>query len=138
MGLVMTTIKISNYYDVQNAAEGRIGSAAVRSVELPALADTGAFGLCIPEEVAETLGVRSFTTRPARTADGRTIRVPVVGPLEIEVVGRAMMSDAMVIPRGTQPLLGAMQLEYLDLVVVPKTGEIIPNPAHPDGPVYRI
>jgi hypothetical protein len=49
-----------------------------------------------------------------------------------------MTGDAMVLPRGRQVLLGAIPLEYLDLVVVPKTGEIITNPAHPDGPVYRI
>jgi hypothetical protein len=62
----------------------------------------------------------------------------VVGPIEIEVLGRSMTGDAMVLPRGTQTLLGAIPLEQLDLVVVPKTGDVIPNPAHPDGPVYRI
>ena len=136
--LVMTKIKLSNSFDFRDAAEGRLAQEAVRAIEVEALADTGSFGLCIPEELAERLGVRTFTQRPARTADGRVIQVPVVGPVELEVCGRSMTGDAMVLPRGTQVLLGAIPLEYLDLVVVPKTGEIITNPAHPDGPVYRI
>jgi len=138
MGLVMTKIKLSNALDLHDASQGRLAPDSVRSVEIEALADTGAIGLCIPEEIAESLGVRVFTHRPARTADGRTIEVPVVGGLEIEVLGRAMGGDAMVLPRGTQALLGAIQLESLDLVVVPKTGEVIGNPAHPDGPIVRI
>jgi len=32
-------------------------------------------------------------------------------------------------------LLGAVQLEMMDLVVVPKTGEVVTNPANPDGPL---
>jgi clan AA aspartic protease len=138
MSLVMTTIKLSNSLDLVNVKRGAITPDSVRSVEIEAMVDTGAFGLCIPEEVVERLGLDAFTRRPARTADGRTIEVPVVGPLELEVLGRFMTGDAMVLPRGTQALLGAIPLEYLDLVIVPKTGEVIGNPAHPDGPVYRI
>jgi clan AA aspartic protease len=138
MSLVMTTIKLSNSLDLSNAKRGLITPDSVRSVEIEALIDTGAFGLCIPEEAADLLGVEVFTHRPARTADGRTIEVPVVGPIELEVLGRSMTGDAMVLPHGTQALVGAIPLEYLDLVVVPRTGEVIGNPAHPDGPVYRI
>ena len=136
--LVMTKIKLTNTIDFRLAAEGQFPPEAVRSVEVDALAETGSFGLCIPEEIAELLGVHPFTQRPARTADGRVIQVPVVGPIELEVCERSMTGDAMVLPRGTQVLLGAIPLEYLDLVVVPKTGEIITNPAHPDGPVHPI
>jgi hypothetical protein len=28
-----------------------------------------------------------------------------------------------------------VQLEMMDLVVAPATGEVITNPAHPDGPI---
>ena len=31
-----------------------------------------------------------------------------------------MTGDAIVLPRGTTPLLGAVQLEMMDLVVVPR------------------
>jgi len=138
MSLVMTKIKLTNSLDLSDAKRGLITPDSIRSVEIEAMVDTGAFGLCIPQEIVDLLGVQAFTQRPARTADGRTIEVPVVGPLDLEVLGRSMLSDAMVLPRGTQALLGAIPLEYMDLVVIPKTGDVITNPAHPDGPVYRI
>ncbi len=50
-------------------------------------------------------------------------------------MGRGVGGDAIVLPKGTKPLLGAVQLELMDFVVVPSTGEVIPNPAHPDGPI---
>jgi clan AA aspartic protease len=114
--------------------DGLISPADVRTLELDALADTGAIALAIPEEVAEALGVPVIDRDRVRVADGRSLDVPIVGELRVEILGRFMTTDALVLPRGTRPLLGAIQLERLDLVVVPKTGEVIANPAHPEGP----
>ena len=138
MGLVMTKIKLTNSFDFINAREGRLEPTAVRSVEIEALADTGAIELCIPEEIAELLGALIARKRSVTVADGRKLEVTVVGPLEIEVLGRATTGDAIVLPRGTRPLLGALQMEQLDLVIVPRTGEVIGNPEHPDGPLIPI
>jgi hypothetical protein len=71
-------------------------------------------------------------------ADGRSLVVHDIGPLDIEVLGRGMTGDVIVLPRGTRPLLGVLPLEYLDLVVVPSTGEVITNPEHPDGAVIPL
>jgi clan AA aspartic protease len=138
MGLVMTKIKLTNSFDFINASDGRIDPATVRCVEIDALADTGAIELCIPEEIAEKLGARIVRKRSVVVADGRRLEVTEVGPLEIEILGRSTTGNAMVLPRGTRPLLGALQLEQLDLVVVPRTGEVIGNPEHPDGPLIPI
>lgn len=138
MGLVMTTIKITNTFDFINASDGIIDPATVRSVEVEALADTGAIELCIPEEIAERLGARIVRKRSVVVADGRRLEVTEVGPIEIEILGRSTTGNAIVLPRGTRSLLGALQMEQLDLVVVPRTGEVIGNPAHPDGPLIPI
>jgi clan AA aspartic protease len=138
MGLVMTKIKLTNALDLRAATDGALPPEAVRSVEVEALADTGAIELCIPEEIAELLGVPITRTRRVTVADGRKLEVTVVGFLEIDVLGRGTLAEAIVLPRGTRPLLGALQLEQLDLVVVPRTGEVIGNPAHPDGPLIPI
>jgi hypothetical protein len=37
-----------------------------------------------------------------------------------------------------QALLGQIPLEGLDLVVRPKTQDVMPNPEHPDGPVMEV
>ncbi|HMF41126.1 MAG TPA: retropepsin-like aspartic protease [Polyangia bacterium] len=135
MGLVMTKVKITNMVDRQNAADGLIPGDRVRSIELQALADTRAISMAIPEDLAEKLGAGVVRKDTVRVADGRRLQVDYVGPLWIEVLGRSMTADAIVLPRGTTPLLGAVQLETMDLVVVPSSGEVITNPANPDGPV---
>lgn len=108
---------------------------AVRRVELDALADTGAISAAIPGEVAEKLGLPTVRQGTVRVADGRSFAVSWVGGVLFEVLGRTAVSEAVVLPRGTQPLLGAVQLEVMDLVLVPGSGEVVANPAHPDGPV---
>jgi clan AA aspartic protease len=127
MGLVMTKIKLINLIDMDKAKAGLIPETEVRSIEIDALADTGAIGLAIPQDVADHLGASFSRNNRVRVADGRVIEVAYVGPLHIEVVGRSMMGEAMVLPAGTIPLLGAVQMETLDLIVSPPTGEVIPR-----------
>ena len=134
----MTKIKLTNSIDLVHAANGTLAPEAVRSVEIEALADSGATELCIPEEIAELLDLPIKRRRSVTVADGRRLEVTVVGPVEIELLGRGTSGDAIVLPRGTRPLLGALQMEQLDLVVVPRTGEVIGNPEHPDGPLIPI
>jgi clan AA aspartic protease len=135
MGLVMIKVKIINCTDREIAERGLMPREGVRRAEIEALADTGAIAMAIPEDVAEILGASVVRRDTVRVADGRALQVDYVGPLWIEVLGRSMTGDAIVLPRGTTPLLGAVQLEMMDLVVVPATGEVITNPAHPDGPI---
>lgn len=135
MGLVMIKVKISNLVDRQNAEAGLIVADRIRSVEVEALADTGAIAMAIPQDLAAKLGGPIVRRDNVRVADGRVIPVEYMGGLWIEVLGRGMTGDAIVLPLGTTPLLGAVQLEMMDLVVVPATGEVITNPAHPDGPI---
>ena len=138
MGIVMVKVRLANFTDLQNLKQRRIEPEAVRSLEIEALVDTGAIALAIPEELAEALGVDVIGIDTVRVADGRTLDVAIVGGLYIEVLGRSMTGDALVLPRGTKPLLGAIQLEMLDLVVVPKTGVVITNPEHPNGRVLPL
>src|SRR5258707_274152 len=136
MGLVMTKIKLAIYRDVPMAEACFGAPSEVRSIEIDALADTGAIGLAIPEEVAEKLGAPVTRRSTVRVADGRALELVHVGPLYIEVVGRFMLGEAMVLPAGTTPLLGAVQMEMLDLIVSPATGEVIPR--DPKGPVLPL
>jgi clan AA aspartic protease len=138
MGLVMTKVKLTNFTDMQMADRGLIPRESVRQVEIDALADTGAIAMAIPADVAEKLGASVVRHDTVRVAGGRVLPVDYVGALWIEVLGRGMSGDAIVLPRGTTPLLGAVQLEMMDLVVVPSTREVITNPAHPDGPILPL
>jgi clan AA aspartic protease len=131
----MVKVKIANFVDIQNAKAGLLREDQIRQVEVEALVDTGAISMAIPADVAEQLGAPIVGTQSVRVADRRSLTVQRVGGLRIEVLGRDMFGESFVLPRGATPLLGVVQLEMLDLVVVPKTQEVIPNPAHSDGPV---
>jgi clan AA aspartic protease len=99
------------------------------------LVSTGATLLVIPEEVAAFLGLPTVGKRRIMLADGRIRSFPVVGDLRIEILGRDMSTDAVVMPIGTTLLIGQVVLETLDLVVDPKSRDVLGNPAHPDGPL---
>ena len=78
-----------------------------------------------------------FTAHPGGAPANVSVAVAQLGGRAafVGMFGRDMFGESLVLPRGATPLLGVVQLEMLDLVVVPKTQEVIPNPAHPDGPV---
>jgi clan AA aspartic protease len=138
MGLVMVKIRLTNLRDLQDAKAGTLPSTAVRSLDLEALADTGAISMAIPEDIAERLGAVFIGTQSVRVADGRALTVARVAGILVEYLDRSTSADAIVLPKGATPLLGAVQLEMMDLVVVPSTGDVIANPAHPNGPILPL
>jgi clan AA aspartic protease len=134
MGKVMAKVKLTNQFDLMSARQGTLRPDQVRTLEVEGLVDTGATLLVIPEELAAFLGLPDVGKRPIKLADGRIRNFPVVGDLRIEILGRDMSTDAVVMPIGTT-LIGQVVLETLDLVVDPKSRDVLVNPAHPDGPL---
>jgi len=134
MGKVMAKIKLSNLFDVSNARRGFLQPDQVRTLEMEGLVDTGATTLIIPAEVAEALGLPEVRRRSVRLADGSVRDFPQVSELHIEILGRDMPCDAIVMPTKTL-LIGQIPLEWLDLVVDPKSRDLLVNPEHPDGPM---
>lgn len=99
------------------------------TVHIEALAEPGP---CIPPALPRKLAPAAIDTRPATLADDATRRAPHVGPIETRWQARVGFTGALV--TGDEPLPGTIPLEEMDLVVVPKTGEVMANPANPDGP----
>jgi clan AA aspartic protease len=131
----MTKVILENATDRVNAESGLIQPDQVRRIELEALVDTGATMMVLPADLVASLGLTVRTYRPARLADGSLCDVGRVTGLWIEILGRDMTGDALVVPAGAQPLIGQVQLEVLDLVVDAKSREARVNPAHPDVPI---
>ncbi len=102
----------------------------LEAVEIDALADTGAVHLCIPPHIQIQLQLEETDTKEVTLADGNRKLVPYVGPIELRYKNRIGFSGALVM--GDTPLLGAIPMEDMDLVVVPKTREVIVNPLTPN------
>jgi clan AA aspartic protease len=138
MGKIMTKVKVTNNTDRDKATAGELDPAKVRVVEVQALVDTGATMLALPADVCRTLGLVHQGRRRVRYADGRVRDVPWVGGVRIEILGREMTCDALVQAEGTTPLIGQIPLEGLDLIVDPKTLDVLVNPASPDIPLMEL
>lgn len=98
-------------------------------VEVDALADTGATHLCIPPRIRDRLELEAAENKPVTLADGTHRMVAYVGPIELRYGGRTGFTGALV--TGEEPSLGQLALHDMDLIVVPKTREVMPNPASP-------
>ena len=100
------------------------------AVEVDALADSGALHLCIPERVRAQLKLEAIGEKVVTLADGSERSVLYVGPLELRFKNRIGFSGALVM--GDQVLVGAIPMEDMDLVVVPKTRSLDVNPDSPN------
>ena len=119
MGIVYTNLTLTNPVKPE-----------LQPMDIKALADTGGMHLCIPEHVALQLGVAEHEKREVTLADGSKRLLPYFGPLEVRFGNRRCFVGATVM--GDQVLLGAIPMEDMDLVVIPRTGEIGINPRSPD------
>lgn len=102
----------------------------LKSVAIDALADTGAVHLCIPAHVQIQLKLAEIDKQAVTLADGSQCLVPYVGPIELRYQNRIGFAGALVM--GDQPLLGAIPMEDMGLIVIPKTREVVINPYSPN------
>ena len=119
MGLVSANVTL------ENPRERGLGP-----VEVEALADSGAVHLCIPEHIRIQLKLQEIDKKEATLATGEKMLVPYVGPVQIRFKNRIGFAGALVM--GDQVLLGAIPMEDLDLVILPKDRKLDINPASPN------
>ncbi len=138
MGKVIVKVKLENGADLVRAGDGTIAPEQVRRCEIDALADTGASMMCLPEEVVEQLGLEVYETRPVRLATGVRHNAHLARTLHIEIGDRALDQNCVVLPRGTQALIGQLVLQGMDLVVDCSEDRLAPGHPEADGPVYDL
>ena len=131
MGLTYADITLLNSFDVDMAQDGRVENDAVRKVEVSALVDSGAYLLTIDEAIKTKLGLRVKELREVELADGSHSECEIVGPVDLHFKNRSTTCRALVLPGATEVLLGAIPMEDLDVLLDPKTQQLI---VHPDRP----
>jgi len=92
----------------------------------------------LPRDIVEELGLRKMREVKVRYANNKVETKPIYGVVNIELKGRSANLDVLVEEKGSQPLIGQVLLELLDLIVEPKTRKLIPNPASPEMPMMEI
>ncbi len=99
-------------------------------IEVQCLVDSGGTYLCIPPHLADQLELKELQKREVTLADGSSNLVPYVGPIKVEYANRLCFVGAMVL--GDQTLLGAIPMEDMDLVILPKLFQLSVNPESPN------
>ena len=136
MGMVYTEVTLKNVGDIELVRRGYIKEAEVRELTVTALVDTGAFSLCITEDVFSKLGLDAVGQTIATVANGQSVVCKITAPVDVHWRDRSTTVRATVVPGSEKILLGAIPLEGMDLTVSPKTQEVIG--AHGDETVFYI
>jgi clan AA aspartic protease len=131
MGLVYADIELINSGDLEMARRYIIGDDEVKRITLNMLVDTGAYNLCINETIQQQLDLPFVEKRKAQLANGHIEEYDVVGPIVLKFKNRRTVCNAMVLQGDSEPLLGAIPLEDMDVLIHPARQELIVNPDHP-------
>jgi clan AA aspartic protease len=131
MGLIYAEIELINADDLSLVRNNYLDVEDVKRIRIDMLVDTGAYNLCINEEIQAQLQLSFVEKRSAFTADNRLIEMDVVGPVFVKFKNRTTSCLAMVLPGNSEPLLGAIPLEDMDVLIHPLRQELIVNPDHP-------
>jgi clan AA aspartic protease len=131
MGLTYAEITLANATDVGMARRGVIEKEDVRQMNVSALVDSGAYMLTFDETIKRQLGLDVFETLEIELADGSHQECEIVGPVILRFKNRRTTCDALVLPGATEVLFGAIPLEGLDVLIDPKTQELVVHPLRP-------
>jgi clan AA aspartic protease len=119
MGMIYSTIQLKNPKKSHR-----------KSLEVNALADTGALHLCITQQIVLQLELEELEKREVTIADGTKKMVSYVGPIEVQFENRRCYTGALVL--GDEVLLGAIPMEDMDLVLQPSLRKVTVNPQNPN------
>lgn len=133
MGIFHVGAKIRNWQNRFLPPE-RQGEEVVCDV----LVDSGAAELALPVERACALKLEELDNVRVFTADGGQHEYRVLGIVELEVQGRLCQVRVIELPRGAEPLLGAVPLEEMDWRIDPSEKKLVPNPRSPDRPLLPL
>jgi clan AA aspartic protease len=131
MGLVYADVELTNAADIIKASSYVIGEEEIKRMHLNILVDSGALMLAINENIQEYLQVPFVEKRKAQLADSTIKEYDVVGPIELRFQNRKVLCSAMVMEGDSEPLLGVIPMEEMDVLIHPTRNELIVNPEHP-------
>ena len=138
MGEIRAKLVLENQRDSILAEAGHLDSSRVRRIELDALVDTGAVMVLLPQDVVEALGLPVDGNIIVTHANDQKIELPRARHLSLALGDRQMDTDCLVGPPQSEPLVGQLVLERLDLVLDPLKQTISPRPESPFLPSLKM
>ena len=138
MGEIVVEVELENPGDRDHFERGYGQVSDIRGSTIEAIADTGAVMSMLPQNVVERLGVGIRGTAVVSYADERIEERPIAGPLTIRIGNRSMSTDCVVGPPLSQPLIGQIVMEAMDLIADCTNRTLTPRPESPDYPLLNL
>ncbi len=135
---VHADIELINGADLVLARNHVIGQEEVKRMDINILVDTGSVMLAINENIQEQLQIPIVEKRKVQLANGHIGEYEVASPVELKFKNRRTTCSAIVLPGNSEPLLGAIPLEDMDVLIHPARQELIVHPDHPNAAVTKL
>jgi clan AA aspartic protease len=116
MGKIYADIELISNDDLTLERKGYLQKNQVRRMTVNMLVDSGAYNLAINENIKAQLGLEKLDEQMFELADGTLQKFEVVGPVEVRFKNRQTTARAVVLPGNTEPLLGQIPMEDMDVV----------------------
>ena len=136
MGEIVAKVELENPGDRALAQRGYGRESGIRRSSVDAVVDTGAVMLVLPRNVVERLGLETQRTAVVTYADERRGERPLAGPVTVRIGNRSMNTDCVVGPPSSEPLIGQIVLEALDLIADCANRTLTPR--FPDYPLLKL
>jgi clan AA aspartic protease len=131
MGTVYADIELINADDLALARRSILNKDEVKHMTVSMLVDSGAYMMAINETIQEQLQLPFLEKRKAVMDDGSVVEYDTVGPINVKFKNRTAICNALVLQGDTEPLLGVIPMEEMDVLIHPRNQELIVNPEHP-------
>src|SRR5438128_1855735 len=135
VGRASVELEIANNDDLALVRRGLLEDHQVRRQTISGVVDSGAAKLVLPQAIVKQLGLTMGDKIRVRYADGRTAQRREAEGVHVELLGRHGTFTAIVEPKRTSALIGAIVLEDLDLLVDCQRRRLLPRDPH--GAVYE-
>jgi predicted aspartyl protease len=136
VGRFSVDIEIANNDDLALVRRGLLKASEVRRQSISGVVDSGAAKLVLPQAVVKQLGFPIGDTIVVKYADRRTAKRKEAKEVNVKLLGRDGTFTAIIEPKRTTALIGAIVLEDLDLLVDCQRQRLVPR--DPSGPTYEI
>lgn len=127
MGLVHAEIEIINSVEKEMVRRHIIDQDEVKRMLLTVLVDSGTMNLCINESIQAIMNLPFVRKERKRLANEEIINCDVVGPVEVRFGEAVCSCNAVVLPGNSEPLLGVVPMEDLDVSIHPVRQELVIN-----------
>ena len=138
MGEIVASMELENAVDRGVVRQGLRDESTIRRATVEGVADTGAVMLVLPEDVVDRLGLEMQREVVVAYANEYKETRRVAGPVTVRIGNRFMNADCVVGPPRSEPLIGQIVLEALDLVADCGNRTLAPRPESPDSPLLKL